>query len=91
MGVSVSGDTLRLARGVDRLERVVDQPLRAAHRARHVESTVEVAEVLRGLERLLERGLREAQGRAEALELAWIDVAHARIIAPALDRYAPAS
>ena len=73
---------LRLPRGVDRFERISDQALRAAERARDIEAPVEAAEVLGGLERLLERGLREAQRRCEPLELASVDVGHESIIAP---------
>ena len=80
---------LRLPRGVDRLERVPDEALRAGERARDIEAPVEAAEVLGGLERLLERGLREAQRRCEPLKLARVDVGHKRIIAP--DPYARCS
>ena len=65
---------LSLSRGVDRLIRVLDQALGPADRARDVEATIEVPEVLRGLESLLERGLREAQRRPESLKLAVIDL-----------------
>lgn len=65
---------LRLAGGLDRLVRVLHEPLGSTDGARDVKAAVEVAEILRGLERLFERGLREAQGRAESLELALIDL-----------------
>lgn len=52
---------LRLSRRVDGLEGVLDESLRAADRARNVESAVEITEVLRGLECLLERGLGETE------------------------------
>ena len=45
----------------DGLFRVPDEPLRTAEGARHVEAVVEVAEILGGLERLLERGGRKPQ------------------------------
>ena len=70
------------AGGLHRLIRVLDQALRARDRAWDVETAVEVAEVLGRLERLLERRLREAQRRAEPLELAGVDVCHARIMTP---------
>ena len=76
-------EPLALAGRVHRLERVADETLRAADRTRHVETAVEVTQVLGGLERLLERGLREAQRGPQTLELARIDVAHRRIIASA--------
>ena len=66
---------LFLARRVHRFIRVLDQTLGSADRARDVEAAVEIPEILRGLERFLERGLREAQGRAQSLELALIDLA----------------
>src|SRR5438552_1137590 len=47
---------LRLPRGVDGFEGVVDESLRAADRPAHVESAVEIAEVLRRLESFLEGG-----------------------------------
>src|SRR5207247_2352765 len=53
--------------GVDRFVRVRDETLRAAESARHVEATIEVPEVLRGLDRLLERGFREPKRRRETL------------------------
>jgi hypothetical protein len=46
---------LGLARGVHGLERVADEPLRAAESTRNIEPTVKASEVLRGLERFLER------------------------------------
>lgn len=64
------------ARGVDGLVRVLDQPLGAGDGPWHVEAMVEVSEVLGGLERFLQRRFREAQCRAEPLELAGIDVGH---------------
>jgi len=64
---------LTLARGVHGLVRVLHQPLRAADGAWDVEALVEVAEILRGLERLLEGGLRETQGRPQPFELAGVD------------------
>src|SRR5947209_5217898 len=67
-GVSVSG-TLRFSRCVDRLQRVPDEPLRTADRAGHIEAAIEAAEIFRRLEGLLERGLRETEGRPEPLEL----------------------
>ena len=70
----MTGGTLRLSRRVHRLQRVPDESLRTADRTRNVEPAVEAAEVLRSLERLLERGLRETQGRPESLELAGIDL-----------------
>ena len=73
---------LRLTRRVDGFERVLDQPLRAAHRARHVEAAIEIAKILRRLERFFERRLREAKGGPESLEFARIYLAHPRIIAP---------
>jgi phosphate uptake regulator len=79
-------EMLRLPCGIDRLERVADEALRAAERARDVEPPVEATEVLGGLERLLERRLRQAQRRCEPFELARVDVGHRRIIAP--DPYA---
>ena len=79
---------LRLPRGVDGFEGVLDESLRAADRPRHVESAVEIAEVLRRLESFLERGLRKSEGRTKALQLTRVDLAHPRIIA--LDHaYAP--
>jgi hypothetical protein len=65
-----------LARGVDGLERVPDETLRAADRARHVEAPIEAPEILRGLERFLERGLCEAERRRETFELARIYFLH---------------
>lgn len=73
---------LALARRVDRLVRVLNETLCPADRARHIEALVKVAEVLRGLEGLLERRLRETQGRSEPFELAGIHSAHTRIMAP---------
>jgi hypothetical protein len=63
---------LLLSRGLDRFVRVLHQALRAADRARDVEATVEVPEVLRSLERLLESRLREAQRGSESLEFALV-------------------
>jgi hypothetical protein len=61
-GVSVIGlSPTAPARGVDRLERIFDEALRSAERARHIETPVEASEILRGLERLFEGGLRETQ------------------------------
>src|SRR3989442_13464002 len=74
-GVSING-TLRFSRGVDCLESVPDEPLRATDGTRNVEPAIEAAEVLRRLERLLERGLRETEGGPEPLELARIDLRH---------------
>src|SRR3989454_11659189 len=74
-GVSMSG-TLRFTRRVDRLQRVSHEPLRTADSAWNVEPPIEAAEVLRRLERLLERGLRETEGGPEPLELARIDLRH---------------
>src|SRR3989441_5111714 len=74
-GVSING-TLRFSRRVDRLKRVSHEPLRTANSARNVEPAIEAAEVLRRLERLLERGLRETEGGPEPLELARIDLRH---------------
>jgi len=72
---------LALPRRVDRLVRVLHEPLCPTDRARDIEALVEVAEVLRGLESFFECGLRETQGRSEPLELARIDIPHPRIIA----------
>ncbi len=58
---------------VHRLVRVRDETLRAADGARHVEPLVEAAEVLGCFERLLERGLGQAERRPESLELALVD------------------
>lgn len=77
---------LLLSRCVDRLERIPHETLCTAQRTGDVESAVEAAKVLRRLESLLERGLSEPECRREALELAGVDVGHARIIAP--DPYA---
>ena len=65
---------LFLPRRVDRLVGVLNEPLRAADGPRDVVTAVEITQVLRGLERLLERGLREAQRRPEPLELTLIDL-----------------
>src|SRR5437016_625310 len=62
-----------LARRGDRLFGIPDEPLRAAKGARHIEAMIEVAEVLRRLQRFLERGAREAQRGRKALELTLID------------------
>jgi hypothetical protein len=66
---------LSLPRRLDGFVRVLHESLRAADRARDIEALVEVAEILRGLERLLERGLRETQGRPQPFELAGVDLA----------------
>jgi hypothetical protein len=63
-----------LSRRLDRFVRILDQTLGPTDRARHVETVVEAPEILRRLERLLQRGLGEAQGRAQSLELALIDL-----------------
>ena len=52
-----------LASRVYGLVGVLDQALRATDGARNVVATVEIAQILRGFEGLLERGLREAQRR----------------------------
>src|SRR3954452_11183957 len=70
-----------------RFVRVLHEPLRPTDRARHVEASVEVAEVLGRLERFLERRLRETQCRGEALELTRVYVRHARIIPPYAHRH----
>lgn len=57
------------ARRVHRLEGVPDKTLRAAERAGNVETTIKAPEILRGLKRLLECGLREPKRRPEPLEL----------------------
>ena len=67
------GLTLALPRRVYRFVRVLHQTLRAGDGARDVEAAIEAAEVLRGLERLLERGFREAQRRPQPFELAGVD------------------
>ena len=72
--------SLSLARRGDRFERVLDEPLRTADGARNIEAAIEAPEILSGFERLLERGLREAQRRGETLELAGIYVRHGRTI-----------
>jgi nitroreductase len=69
------GTMLALPRGVHCLVGVLHQALRAGDRARDVEAAVEAAEILGGLESLLERGFGQAQRGAEPLELALIDVA----------------
>ena len=69
-------EPLARARRVHRLERVAHETLRAAERARHVEPAVEAPEILRGLEGLLERGLREAESGGEPFELASVDIGH---------------
>jgi hypothetical protein len=69
-------ESLGLTRRIHGLERVADEALRAADRARHVKPAIEAPEILRGLERFLERGLGEAERRREALELAGIDFLH---------------
>ncbi len=75
-------ESLRVTRGVDRLERVSDEALRAADGTRHVEASIEAAEILRSLERLFERGLREPKRGPEPLELSRVDVCHARMMRP---------
>jgi hypothetical protein len=79
---------LFLARGVDGLERVVDESLRSADCPGHVEPAIEVPKVLGCLERLFERGLRETQRGTEPLELAGVDLAHVSIIALVCGGYA---
>jgi hypothetical protein len=69
-------ESLGFTRRIDRLERVPDEALRTPDRAWNVKAPVEAPEILRGLERFLERGLGEAEGRCEALELARIDFLH---------------
>jgi len=61
---------LRLARCIHGLERVPDEALRAAESTRHIEAAVKASEVLRGLERFLERGFGKAERGREPLELA---------------------
>ena len=73
-------ESLGLARGVHGLERVTDETLRATDRARHVETTIEAAEILSSLERLLESGLREPKCGPEPLELSGVDLCHARMM-----------
>src|SRR2546428_10215099 len=75
-GVSMSGGTLRLSRRVHRIQRVADETLCTPERARHIEATIEAAQVLRGLEGLLERGLRETQRGRKSLELPRVDLGH---------------
>jgi len=53
---------LRLSRRVYGLVRVLYETLGSTDRARNVETAVEVAQVLRGLEGFFERRLSEAQG-----------------------------
>src|SRR6266545_4740513 len=65
---------LRLSRRLDRLVGVLNETLGSADGARDIEAAVEVAQILGRFERLLERRFREAQGRAEPLELALIDL-----------------
>src|SRR5712692_967782 len=69
-GVSMSGGTLRLSRRVHRIQRVADETLCTPERARHIEATIKAAEILRRLEGLLQRGLRETKCRGEPFELA---------------------
>ena len=64
---------LRLARRVHRLVGVLHEALRTADGARDIEAMVEIAEILRGFERFLERGFRKAQRGAQPLELSLID------------------
>ena len=73
---------LGLSGGLDGIQRIADETLRAAERSRHVKAVVEAAEILGCLERLLSRGLREAKRGPKTLELTGIDVAHGRIIPP---------
>jgi hypothetical protein len=73
---------LALACGLHRFVRVLHQPLCAGEGAWHVETAVEIAEILGRLKRLLERRFREAQRRAQPLELAGIDVCHTGIMTP---------
>ena len=68
--------TLRLSRRVHRLQRIADETLRTPERARNIEATIEAAEILRGLEGLLERGLRETQRGPKPLELTRVDLRH---------------
>src|SRR3989442_12516017 len=74
-GVSING-TLRFSRGVDCLESVPDEPLRATDGTRNVEAAIEATEILRGFESLLERRLRETKRRPKPLELAGVDLRH---------------
>jgi hypothetical protein len=76
-GTGASSGALRLflPRRLDRLVGVLHQTLCSADRARDIEAAVEIPEILRGFESLLERGFREAQGGAESLELTLIDLA----------------
>ena len=77
MCAMVTRRLLRLARGLDRFERVSDETLGSSKRARHVKPAIEAPEVLRSLERFFERGLRKAQRGTEPLELARVDIGHA--------------
>ena len=72
----MTGDTLRLSRRVHRLQRVADKTLRTPKRARHIEATIKAAEILRRLEGLLQRGLRETQRGSKPLELTRVDLCH---------------
>src|SRR5438874_11463460 len=72
---------LRLTRGVHGFERVADEALGSADRARNIEAPIEVSEILRGLERLLKRGLGKPERRSEALQLPRIGLLHCGIIA----------
>ena len=65
---------LRLAGSVHGLVRVLNEALGAADGTRNVETMVEIAEILRSLERFLERGFRETQCGAQPLELTLIDL-----------------
>ena len=65
---------LRLAGGVHRLVRVLNEALRTADGAWDVEAMVEITQILRRLECFLERGFRKTQGRAQPLELTLIDL-----------------
>jgi len=64
---------LRLAGRVHRLVRVLNEALRTADGAWDVEAMVEIAEILSGFKRFLERGFRQAQRGAQPLELTLID------------------
>src|SRR5439155_4035636 len=73
---------LALTRSVDRLVRVLHEPLRAGERAWDVEAPIEVTQVLGRLECFFKRGLGQPQRRSQPLELARVDLFHRRIIAP---------
>ena len=72
----MTGGTLRLSRRVHRLQRVADETLCTPERARHIEATIKAAEILRRLEGLLQRGLRETQRGPKPLELTRVDLCH---------------